>query len=200
MTTTPQHSPKKVRRVFFYLLLLFMVPLLLASWMAFKHTPLSTHMTNHGQLLQPPLDIAQLSLAGGEPIKKGYWLLLYVNPAVCDQRCEKALYDIRQICTATGKDRDRVQRGILTFVDAPTDLPLQKMLSTEFKGTHHFVTAKKSFQQFVKNNLSEKEVLETGGIYIVDPLGNTMMFYTLSAEPMGIFKDLTQLLKLSHIG
>lgn len=200
MPATSQHSSKKVRRTFFYLFVLFMVPLLLASWMVMKHQYLPSSTTNHGQLLQPPLDIRNLTLASDPQDWKNHWLLLYVNPHVCGKSCEKALYDIRQIRTATGKDSERVQRGILTFSDASTDVHLEKILTTAFNGTVHFKTFKKNFTEFVQNSVSEKTVLQTGGIYIVDPLGNMMMFYSLESDPMGIFKDLTRLLKLSNIG
>jgi cytochrome oxidase Cu insertion factor (SCO1/SenC/PrrC family) len=199
--TSNNQSPQKVRRVFFSLLLLFMVPLLLASWMALKHKSLPHHTTNKGQLLQPPLDITQLKLAKEQKIELGRWLLLYVNPTTaCDKQCEKALYNIRQIRTATGKDINRVQRVILTFSDAPTDTPLEKMLYTEFSGTLHVIASKQLFTEFVQNSVSQKTVLQTGGIYVVDPLGNIMMFYSLESDPMGIFKDMTKLLKLSNIG
>jgi len=201
MPITSNHSPKKVRRVFFCLLLLFMVPLLLASWMAFKHKSLPSHTTNHGQLLQPPLDISQLKLADDSQVGKGHWLLLYVSPNQCDKSCEKALYDIRQIRTATGKDSDRVQRAILTFSNAPKDPHLQELLNNEFKGTLHVTASKKNFKQFVQSSAFLETTLQADGIiYVVDPLGNVMMFYSLESEPMGIFKDLTRLLKLSHIG
>lgn len=194
------HSQKKIRRTFFFLLLLFMVPLLLASWMVMKREPLLSGTTQHGQLIQPPLDIARLNLIGNQHIQTGHWLLLYVNPKTCETQCEKALYDIRQIRTATGKEIERVERGVLTFSSTSTDDKLQQMLRDEFEGTSHFVTSEQAFGAFVKNSGSEKEVLQSGGIYVVDPLGNVMMFYSLHAEPMGIFKDLTKLLKLSHIG
>jgi hypothetical protein len=182
-----QFSPKKVRRVFFGLLCLFLVPLLLASWMVLKEKPLFSQTTNHGQLLLPPLDIAQLNI---QPTKK--WLLLYIVANSCDADCAKALYNMRQIRTATGKDMDRVQCAALTF--QAQDSHLQSLLASEFKGTAHWLISPQNFQKF------SQEKSFGNGIYIADPLGNVMMFYPQRVDPMGIFKDLTRLLKLSHIG
>jgi cytochrome oxidase Cu insertion factor (SCO1/SenC/PrrC family) len=37
-------------------------------------------------------------------------------------------------------------------------------------------------------------------VYIIDPLGNLMMYYPPGAEPGGMLKDLQKLLKYSQIG
>jgi hypothetical protein len=39
-----------------------------------------------------------------------------------------------------------------------------------------------------------------GRIYVVDPLGNLMMWYSAAAQPKGLLEDMKRLLKLSHIG
>ncbi len=39
-----------------------------------------------------------------------------------------------------------------------------------------------------------------GRIYVIDPLGNLMMFYPDDAVPTGMKKDLERLLKVSQIG
>lgn len=38
------------------------------------------------------------------------------------------------------------------------------------------------------------------GTYIVDPLGNAILYYKKEANPKDIFKDLTRLLRISQIG
>lgn len=195
----PTHS-KKITWTFIFLFLLFAIPLTLASWMFIKDKPLFSHTTNHGELIQPPLDMVKLNLPMSQQTWKGHWLLLYVNPNVCDKSCETAMYNMRQINTAIGKNRNRVQRAILTFSDRPVDIHLQELLNTKFKGTLHLVVSKQAFLDFSQQDKFSKIALQTGGIYLVDPLGNVMMFYALASDPMGIFKDLTRLLKLSSIG
>jgi len=37
-------------------------------------------------------------------------------------------------------------------------------------------------------------------VYIIDPLGNLMMYYPPGADPGGMLKDLKKLLKYSKIG
>lgn len=157
--------------------------------------------THHGQLITPPLDMAKLDLPNDQQLWRGHWLLMYVNPAQsCDKTCEKMLYNIRQIRTATGKNSDRVMRAIVTFAAKSPDPHLQQLLQTEFNGTLHLTPSRAVFVSLLQGNPSEKLAMQQGSIYLVDPLGNIMMFYPLDADPMGIFKDLSRLLKLSHIG
>jgi hypothetical protein len=37
-------------------------------------------------------------------------------------------------------------------------------------------------------------------VYLLDPLGNWLMYYRAEDPPRGILKDLKKLLRLSHIG
>jgi hypothetical protein len=43
-------------------------------------------------------------------------------------------------------------------------------------------------------------MLDAERVYIIDPLGNLMMFYPPEADPSGMLKDLRKLLKYSKIG
>lgn len=201
----PPLSPsKKITSIFCCLFLLFAIPLTLATWMFIHGKPLVPHTTNHGQLIQPPLDIANLGLLTDQQNWKNHWLLLYVNPTnTCTKNCEQALYNMRQIRTATGKDRERVQRAILTFSDTQpfTDTHLQQLLKTTFSGTLHLTTSLQAFFRFTQQDSSSAKIAtQYGGIYLADPHGNVMLFYPPNTAPMGIFKDLTRLLNLSQIG
>lgn len=195
------HRKNRPAIILIAILLLFGLPLLGAFLMTQEKMTLSSHTTNHGQLIQPPQDFAQLALhqMNGKPVTpdqwKGKWLMVFVNTQpLCDAVCEQKLYYLRQIKTATGKESARVERVILTVSGAPPDPHLAHMLSTDFAGTLHFVVSKENF--------SHNPHLKSDGynIYLVDPLGNIMMMYAQDSNPMGMLKDLTRLLKLSHIG
>ncbi len=206
MTTLTASRYKRPMWMFIILLLVFGLPLVLA-WIGWQEQDnFGQGTTNHGQLLQPPLDLSKLPLddslakALTPEVWQGRWLMLYVNPQSCTESCEKNLYYLRQIRKATGKNSDRIQRAILTFAQAKPDQRLETGLAKEFAGTLHLVTPTQQFAHFVHNTPQASTVLQQGGVYLVDPLGNIMMYYPPNTEPMGIFKDLTRLLKLSHIG
>ncbi|HVV67437.1 MAG TPA: hypothetical protein VHE99_00130 [Gammaproteobacteria bacterium] len=208
MTHSSKHPVKSKNPlwILLILLLLFAIPLLLAWYFSTENDQLGQGTTNHGQLLQPPLDLSKLDLRDtqSQPISpdqwKGRWLMLYVSPGACHEICAKGLYYLRQIRTATGKYSERVQRGVLTFSNQPTDTQLQHLLNSEFTGTLHWVTTFDTFAQFIHKTPNEKLALQEGGIYLIDPLGNVLMWYPPNTDPMGIYKDLMRLLKISNIG
>ncbi|MDF3054797.1 MAG: hypothetical protein K0Q74_704 [Gammaproteobacteria bacterium] len=260
--------PKRPTILITILILLFTVPLLIAFFLAKEKDPLSTHTTNRGTLISPPLDFSTLALKdkGGQAVSqktwKGKWLILYAHTAgSCDTEaniipkkssysnesnnkplskpanieeikggtehkttaykavdegsntqsttgaeytkksngsCDKNLYYMRQIRTATGKDSRRVVRAILTFSPATSGQYLQNALRLDFPGTLHFVVSQDAWQRFIATNPSTRSM--QNAIFLVDPLGNVMMMYPHGTPPMDIFKDLSRLLKLSKIG
>jgi hypothetical protein len=42
--------------------------------------------------------------------------------------------------------------------------------------------------------------LNSHRVYVIDPLGNLMMFYAADAKPKGMLEDMKRLLRLSSIG
>jgi hypothetical protein len=42
--------------------------------------------------------------------------------------------------------------------------------------------------------------LNSERIYVIDPLGNLMMFYAADTKPKGMLEDMKRLLRLSSIG
>ena len=155
--------------------------------------------TQHGYLIQPPLVLNQLSLYDTNqhifnPQKlQGKWLLLYVGPDQCSALCKKNLYQLQQIHIATGKDQSRVLRVRLSFkTNKPTVI--------EFPGMLHLIVDKQQFANFIANMPTKTLALLVGAIYLVDPLGNILMSYTLETNPSGLLKDLKHLLGVSQIG
>jgi cytochrome oxidase Cu insertion factor (SCO1/SenC/PrrC family) len=204
--TAVKKTSKKPLFTVIIIFALFVVPFVLA-WVLYEEQDTFGKPSNNGQLIQPPLDLAKLSLQtlDKKPVDqktlRGKWLLLYINPnPICDEACQKNIYNIRQIRTATGKEAERVQRAIITFSGQKPDAQLQTLLKGPFAGTSHFLANKQQVQQFLASSPEAKLAIQTGSIYLVDPLGNVMMEYAPKANPSGIFKDLTRLLKVSQIG
>lgn len=181
------------------LFLLFVVPLTLAAWMATKDKLFSKHTTNHGTLIQPPIALSELKLrADHQRQLKHHWVLLYMLQGPCDKDCNKVLYSFRQIRTATGKNRNRVIRAVLTFhKQTKRDKVLDKLLRTDYAGTLHVVSL------WPDKNILRSHVPhfpKSGDVYMVDPIANVMMYYGAAWRSEDIFKDLSRLLKISQIG
>jgi hypothetical protein len=144
--------------------------------------------TNHGDLLQPPVPVATLSLRGpggqAAPVlegRTGWWLLLATGED-CGPECEQAAFMLRQLHVLLHRDAARVQRGIVFNPRLPGETRWQD-LAARYAPLTPFSTVLPSLQE---------------GIYIVDPRGNLVMFYPYSDAGKPVLEDLKRLLKVSQ--
>lgn len=197
-------STARSKLITYLLLGLFIIPMFAAGTMYFTGKGIPHHTVNHGTLISPPLDFNQLNLinppaANGHPAKRpGKWLLLYINPGPCSQQCLDILYKIRQTHTALGKDSDRVIRVMLTTQHLTPAL-LQQLNQT-YHGTLPFTITQAQLTRFLGDSPAKAEALSYGRLYLVDPLGNTMLTYPLNTAFKPLHSDLKRLLQLSQIG
>jgi hypothetical protein len=137
---------------------------------------------NYGELITPrPLS--------GPPLDalRGKWVLVTFDAAACDAYCERKLYFIRQVRTATNKDAGRVER-LWVLTDAGKPRP---ELLAAIEGTR-IVPMADSLHGFPGNPVDH--------IYVIDPVGNLMMSFPRDPDPSKILKDLQRLLRLSQFG
>ncbi|MBE2293472.1 MAG: cytochrome oxidase assembly protein [Phycisphaerales bacterium] len=178
----------------------FVLPLL-AAWLLVDHWR-PTGSAQHGQLLNPArsLDL-QFDRVDRQQVEnetlRGRWVLVYVGVAgQCDPRCQTALYDLRQVRLALGRDMDRVVT--LLLLDRMPEDGLGWWLATEYVtlliGVADSRTRDSLSQPFGQPSPSGDE------FYLLDPLGNLLMRYPVTVDPRGVLKDLKRLLRLSKIG
>lgn len=172
----------------------FLGPLALAAWLYFSGQGLAPEgRTNNGVLLQPIVNLAEA--APDSPlhaIGDGYWVLLYANEGVCDEACEFSLYTLRQSRLMLGKEMERLVRVFL-HGDTPPDTVL---LAEEHEGLE---TLQDSGLRDLLDNKTPREVT-AGGYYLVDPLGNLVMYFRPDIDPSAMVDDIKHLLELSRIG
>ena len=131
----------------------------------------------------------------GSPLhahNEGHWVLLYANTGPCGEACEFSLYTLRQSRLMLGKEMERLVRAFL-HGEAPPDTVL---MAEEHEG---LVT----FRDGTLNELLEAQRpadLAAGGYYLVDPLGNLVMYFRSDIDPQAMVEDIKHLLKLSRIG
>jgi hypothetical protein len=120
------------------------------------------------------------------------WLLLYSNPAYCDEICRRALHTLRQSRLMLGNEMGRLQR---VFLHGDT-VPDTVFLAEEHRG---LITAQNSS---LTGLLIEKRPanLPAGGYFLIDPLGNLVMYFRPDLEPAEMVDDIKHLLRLSRIG
>lgn len=124
---------------------------------------------------------------------KGQWLLVTVGSGVCAQDCQQRLFLQRQLREILGKDKDRVDWVWLVSDDAPVDPSMHAPL-------------KDAVVLRVKDEVLQSWVavpagkLVTDYIFVVDPLGNTMMRLPSqfgATEASKAKRDLDRLLRAS---
>jgi hypothetical protein len=172
----------------------------------------------YGELVEPPVPLPDLALpqadapppeapradvaSGAAPpvasasFLKGKWTLLYLGAGGCSAGCRTDLYNTRQVRAALGADRERVRRVFLAE-GACCDLEWLHAQQPDL------ITV-----QAIPAAAPLTAILEHAGrgpaaadrVYLIDPMGNLMMFYAADARPKGMLEDLKKLLRLSHVG
>lgn len=204
--THPVRSPlvSAIWRQRLFLLLIiacFAVPLALSWWLVGDWRPGGS--AQHGELLDPaqPLEDLRFASPEGQSLNvaafQGFWVLIHAaSAAECSAPCQTALYDMRQVRLALGRDLERVKT--LVLLDGPPTDELRQWLAAE-----HAEMAVGATDAATQNRLNAAFPVPgpvSEWIYLVDPLGNLLMRYPVTVDPSGILKDLKRLLRLSKIG
>ena len=172
----------------------FIGPLAIAAWLYFAGQDLTPEgRTNSGVLLQPIVNLPEaLPESPLHAHNDGHWVLLYANPAACDEACEFSLYTLRQSRLMLGKEMDRLVRVFLHGDSAPDTV----LLANEHEG---LITLQDSSLNDLLTNRRPAD-LEAGGYFLLDPLGNLVLYFRPDIDPSAMVGDIKHLLKLSRIG
>ncbi|MFO1353073.1 MAG: hypothetical protein U1F68_21315 [Gammaproteobacteria bacterium] len=159
-------------------------------------------LNHHGDLLQPAQPVTSFTARrlDGQPLDSRYfhhhWTLVVADPgADCAERCRKALYYARQIRLALGKDLARVQTLFLAVTAPSADF------SAWFAQEHAAMTLAVANTDTVQMfTAAFPPVPATDSrIFLLDPLGNLLLRYSVDTDPKGIIQDMERLLKYSAI-
>jgi cytochrome oxidase Cu insertion factor (SCO1/SenC/PrrC family) len=152
-------------------------------------------LANHGDLVQPPRQVGDAGLltADGRALRfdtfHGKWTLVSFG-ADCPAACRQALYRMRQVHVALGKEMGRVQR---VFV-ATGGLGVGSARDPEVTVISGPPAATDALARRFGGGLDD------GRVYLVDPLGNLILVYPPDSDPGGMRRDLVRLLQYSWVG
>jgi hypothetical protein len=187
-------KPKSARLQLSLIATVFFGPLLVAAWMYYGGYFNATGSgSNHGALLEPIVNL-RTEMPGSALLAEAAerWVLLYANDTACAETCRDALYTMRQSRLMLGKDQDRLARGFLHG----DSLPDRVFLANEHRGL--MLAEDADLARLLKNK--KPDGLEQGGYFLVDPLGNLVMYFRPDIDPSDMVADIEHLLRLSHIG
>lgn len=186
------------RRQLIVVAVLFLGPLLVAALMYYGNVSwLPVGRTNHGRLLEPIINLSDSQgrhllseLTDGET--DNHWVLVYVNNGECDESCTAALHRLRQSRLMLGNEMTRMKRLFLHGTIAPDTLFLERqhagLITASDRHLDQLLDAKRPAD------------FSAGGLYLVDPLGNLVMYFNAELAPGDMVDDIKHLLKLSRIG
>ena len=192
---------------------MFLLPLLLA-WLMYSGSldfkPTSTR--NLGTLIEPPVPVdwtVTVLLSGetnltvnpgqGIGIFDEHWVILQPVPAGCDDSCLKEVSNLRQIHRASGRQQFRIRLALLLDESSPADQA--KSLLAIYPKFHLIRDPSGILSEAlagIQQNLSGQAGPEKG-VYMIDPLGNIMMYYKAGSDPNFLKQDLKRLLTWSKL-
>ena len=202
------------------ILLLVTVPISLATWVYYANFNSNAFgTTSKGTLVLPVIDISELQLKDVDD-KPAYlsfeemtatvtpkqykprpWQLLYIGSENCDATCRQRLYFLRQLHVRLGGEAGRVQRVYVLTGDGDEQVDA---------ATRDYLQDQQADMRILRGKLEkvanalrrspETDPIDGHYIYLMDPVGNIMLYFTPALDAEAILKDLKKLLDASSIG
>lgn len=190
-------------RVLFTSIILICVLPLFGAWLVFSNPQWISGATNYGRLIVPVVKLDRTLFIGLDKVSqynidqlKGRWVLVhFITGTVCGLPCLEALHKTKQVRLMLNQDLMRVRR-LLVGGDADSSSRVSTPLDNE--GTLLRVRADESFIARISAVLGGP--LDEGMLFLMDPLGNLMMWYPSGFDPYHVKKDMKKLLNVSQIG
>jgi len=180
----------------------FVAPVVLA-YIVFFFVDVKSYI-NHGEILNPIVHITSFELTDENNAiipkeKLTYkWSLISFVGKTCDEKCEARLYDTRQIHTSLGKNQHRLSRMFVHF--KPAGEALTKLIDEKHGTVIHVNGDESIIIKALGDNVHDGIGITNNETYIMDPMGNIMMRFTIDQPNKEFLYDLRKLLKASQIG
>ena len=159
-------------------MLIFLTPILVilsSTIWYYSGASLPEGRVNNGQLLSPPIDVGKLGVTYDyqpfniETIERD-WMIFQFIKGDCSLICDDAAYVARQANIALNRESIRVSRFLLSDSDKNFDI----------------------LEKYKSQNINP---FEEGSLFVVDPLGNIIMFYGPKEDKNENFKQILEDLK-----
>ena len=188
------NKKSKARFILLGVASIFIIPILVSWYLVFfTEFKKDDGGTQKGEIISPVISLGELEVYDikndATSSINDKWTLVFFVESECNQSCEDKLYQVRQIRLALGKDRDQVDRLLVSG-----KIQSWEVFSDSFNGQKYIDPRSKSYAEVVKK-FEEYPKFDARGTYLVDPFGFLMMKYKFDANPMGTIKDIERLIK-----
>lgn len=190
----PDSNPRRglsPRTILMLVIAAFVVPILIAWWMAFGRTDAQlAHLTNHGRFISPPLDIrTDPSTASMQdiPLAPGEWAVIHFTSGACTEACAETAATLLTLKSLLGNAATRVR--VVVIADAAGSLPREVITVID-------PAARQRLSSVTAVNASGPP---SSGIVFLDWRGQVMLFFPDATQPADIKSDLKRLLRGSKI-
>lgn len=142
---------------------------------------------NHGELLQPPIDLRALSLRRGDggdypwQPRAGVWRVLVAPPEACGTRCLELLDALYRVWLSEGRHADALD---VLWVGEPPPAALRFRRLVAIRPVPALATA-----------LPDSAAAGALPVYVIDPAGYLVLRYPPGFDPNGLRKDLQRLIR-----
>jgi hypothetical protein len=148
--------------------------------------------SNNGILLDPVLSVTDFGLPEVTISQDRQWRIIQFSPT-CETACLEKVYEQRQMHIALGKLQPRITRVLLTGSNVAASLAADyPNLDIETFNAANLTNSVRA--RIPMTDLSDNPV------FIVDPFGNIMLYFTSQHDYKSQMSDIKKLLKLSTIG
>lgn len=201
-------SSKKNRWTVLALLACLLIPMALAQYFYTHADKYALTKSNHGDLITPLLPLKDVKFVNAQGAlqlwqqPRQQWVMMNYNVSCVDQPTYRRIYYMRQVRTALGKDRGRLQ-NLLVLPKKCKLATAKERLKKAYPNFQLILSDRKGRQAFEKALQARHLTLpgnSSGAIYLVDPAGNIMMRFTDKIPPKDWYKDVKHLLRVSQIG
>lgn len=188
------------KKTLLLMIFVFVAPIIIGSVMFLfsDNLKMGGSTVNYGKLISPPVSISVDGInvdgkaANTETTAREKWTLLYLATDTCDEKCTARIDLLKRLRLVTNENMRRI-RTVAVFPKTP-----QNMEKLAYDNPDLLVTTK---GDNAASFLSQFPYQEENPIYVIDPLGNLMMYYADDVPDIKrMLKDFKRILKYSHIG
>lgn len=178
----------------------FVAPILLGTLMFLNadNLKMGSDSVNYGTLIKPAvsIDAKGIEIAGKaantEATAREKWTLLYLATETCDDKCNARIALLKRLRLLTNENMRRV-RTVAVFPTSPANEEKLAYDNPDLVIANQAKQAPVFLSQFPNQNENP--------VYLIDPLGNLMMYYAGDTPDIKrMLKDFKRLLKYSHTG